>query len=175
MDLLDMLRIKVGGQQATKESRREDAPRIRDIMQNTTRQNIVLMSLLPKTMPTTSAKGLRRDTRPRVPIEKLMTRKRKSLKDGIARMEVGKGLWGWADSVETGRRLKRPNKRKVKEKKKKKERERTTAMTGKADFLTDPREHLSTRSTTKEVAEDEANGEQAKTKSLREFASLQRV
>ena len=59
MDLLDMLRIKVRWATGDKESRKKDAPRIRDIMQNTTRQNIVLMSPLPKTMPTTSAKGPR--------------------------------------------------------------------------------------------------------------------
>jgi hypothetical protein len=58
-------------------------------MQKTTKQNVVLMSPLPKNMPTNSANGLRRDMRPRPPKEILMRRKKESLLVDFAKMEAG--------------------------------------------------------------------------------------
>lgn len=74
-------------------------------MEKTTRQNMDLRSVLPKTMVTNSAKGLRSDMRPRLPTEMLMKRKRESLQEDFASKETGsraeKGLWirRRADSV----------------------------------------------------------------------------
>lgn len=56
------------------------SPKIRKKMQNTISQNMDLMSPLPQRMPTASAKGLRRDMRPKLPNEMLMTRKNESLR-----------------------------------------------------------------------------------------------
>lgn len=59
------------------------------MIKQTTRQNMDLRSVLPKTAPTNSAKGLRRDMRPRPPKEMLMRRKRRSLQDDFASIEAG--------------------------------------------------------------------------------------